>query len=123
MVPPDIIAEAMKSWYAGANLKNHIGNAEINSQSHFRKRSVEQIMMVSKYVHCYKCIIYRLPADPPSNSIKDSTVDIEEINEAADDEEENREMEIVGFMACSPESVVRPWSAFGEKCAHPRSFS
>jgi hypothetical protein len=92
MVPPDIITEAMQGWYAGANLKRHMGNAEINVQTQPRKRCVEQIMRLAKYVHGCSYKRYCHTADPPNHCIEDSTIDIKEINEGADDEEEEREM-------------------------------
>jgi hypothetical protein len=51
--------------------------------------------------------------DPPNYCIKDSTVGIEEINEATYDEEEEGEMEIDGFIACSPDNI-RPQFSLGK---------
>ena len=102
-------------------MKHHVGNAEISVQSQLRKRCVKQSIRPDKYVKSTNRIIYCQIPDPQSHCIEDITIDIEEINEAADDEEENREMEIVGFLACPPDSV-RPRISLGKQCTHPRSF-
>ena len=121
MVPPYIIAEAMKGWYTGASMKHHIGKAEINLQTQPRKWCVEQRMRLAKYAHCMNCIRYCHKTDPPNHCIKDSTIDIEEINEGANDEEEERDMEKVWFPAFSPESV-RPRISLGKDRTYPRSL-
>jgi hypothetical protein len=121
IVTPDIIAEAVEGWYTGANSKHQVANAEISAQRQLRKRCVEQRIRLPKYFECQICIINCHPADPRNHCIEDSTIDIEEINEATYKEEEDRKMEIFDFLACSPDSVG-PRISLGEECTHPHSF-
>jgi hypothetical protein len=49
-------------------------------------------MRLEKHFHCCICIWDCHIPDPTNHCIEDSMIDIEEINEATGDEEEDREM-------------------------------
>ena len=73
-------------------MEYRVGDAEINAQSQGRKRCVEQDMRLEKHCHCCMCIGYCHVPDPPNHCVEDRAIDIEEINEATGNEEEEGEM-------------------------------
>ena len=103
-------------------MKRRIRNAKINAQSRPRKWCVEQSMRLEKWLHCLICINCCHIPDPHSHRTEARTIDIEKINEDTSDKEEEREMEIDGFQACSPDNV-RPWIAIGKEHTHSRSLA